>query len=379
MLSSLFIDLLSPVFRDDNQIDSLFNRTLEILMLHEGLYPIQECLIVWHQLLDLVPHIKKMGPLKCWWEMSGERFLSTIKKHVPSGGYSYDKCVCRSYSGFESSKLQECYCFSLDNLNEKNCHDRTQQQKRFNNEINNINTISNKNNVMQYADDKFLLIDRINSKRFNFSDMKFNDFELSCMLDEFLMEIKKKCRNKNEARFKSPLYRMYIVYIHFKKEAPDLRNIVRVRNLSFFQFLEFLLDETKESKEFKKRNSVEKNESFMARVFTIEKYTETDYDLRFIIVEDLVAVKQVLVNFAPFRFSKALVFGVLMKSRMITNCEEPYHTTPQLPLNKLKNNWHDPIQISSWFKYRYQSFNYVHDDNFGFSNKKVMYGQFNFF
>ena len=63
MLSSTYIDLLSPVFKSDAQIDNIFNRTLELLMLHEGLYPIQEAMICWHQLLDLVQLIKKFGPL----------------------------------------------------------------------------------------------------------------------------------------------------------------------------------------------------------------------------------------------------------------------------------------------------------------------------
>jgi hypothetical protein len=98
------------------------------------------------------------------------------------------------------------------------------------------------------------------------------------------------------------------------------------------------------------------------------------------ISEDLETVKKIVQTFAPYRFSKALVFGVLMKSRMITNCETPNCDTTQLPSNNLKNNWNDPTQISSWFKYRYHSLNYKHlDENFGFCFDKIMYGQFNYF
>ena len=65
MLSSTFNDLLSPLFSDDAQIDHLFNRTLESLMLHERLYQIQELTICWHQLLDLVQHTyEKIWTLK---------------------------------------------------------------------------------------------------------------------------------------------------------------------------------------------------------------------------------------------------------------------------------------------------------------------------
>jgi hypothetical protein len=197
-------------------------------------------------------------------------------------------------------------------------------------------------------------------------------------LDELLIEIKKKCRSKNEARFKSPLYRMYIVYNYHKTNTISIRSSI----FTFFEFLKYIIDGTENSKEFCGRYSLRKSESFLMRQdFIVEKYTEADNEAQYIILEDLKTVKIIIETFAPYRFSKSLVFGVLMKSRtMLSNCEIKETNTPQLLSNKLKNVWHDPIQLSSWFKYRYRSLNYKHrDENFGFCFDKFMYGQFNYF
>ena len=175
---------------------------------------------------------KKFGPLKCWWEFNGERSLSCVKKHVPKGGNSYDKCVMRSYSEYESNKMQEAYCFSLGDINSKKCTNRTQQQQKINNEINDVNTISTKENKLQYSDEKFLLLDKIGSKRFDHNDIKFNPFKIRCLLEQFLLEIKKQCRSKPEVYYKSPLFRMYVVF-HFHK------NTKLFRTFDFYDFLEY--------------------------------------------------------------------------------------------------------------------------------------------
>jgi hypothetical protein len=110
LLSLRYIDLLSPVFTD-KQIDDLTESILEIIMLHEELYPIQESTICWHQMLDTVRHIKKFGPLRCWWEMFRERSLAGIRNFVPYGGSSYDKSVLKDYSAFEFEKLKTLIAF----------------------------------------------------------------------------------------------------------------------------------------------------------------------------------------------------------------------------------------------------------------------------
>jgi hypothetical protein len=372
MLSLGYIDLLSPVFTD-KQIEDLTNRILELIMLHEGLYPIQESTICWHQMLDTVRHITKFGPLRCWWEMFGERSLAGIKKFVPYGGSSYDKSVLKKYSAFENEKVKNAYCFSLDDIfNTKNNAKRTQNQKKINDQINNVITISVSGDNLKYADDKFLLIKKILSKHPDFTDMKFNQFELSCLLDEFLLEVKKKCRSKSEAYHKSPIYRMYTVF-HFHKQT------LMFRNYSFYEFLKYCIDETTD---FYKNFSRLRSDSFLKIEYLsdIQNYNEIEQDGYFII-EDIRVVKKIIVNFAPFRFSEALVFGTWMKSRG-SACSELQDSefSPTNPYNTLKNHWYNTHNISSWFKYRYHFLKCRNDDEFGFDKyQKILFGQFNYF
>jgi hypothetical protein len=63
MLRSVFCEIMSPKFKNDNKIDVLFKRVNALICLHEDLYPICESLIVWHQILDITMHIKKFGPI----------------------------------------------------------------------------------------------------------------------------------------------------------------------------------------------------------------------------------------------------------------------------------------------------------------------------
>jgi hypothetical protein len=112
----------------------------------------------------------------------------------------------------------------------------------------------------------------------------------------------------------------------------------------------------------------------------IQNYNEIEQDGYFII-EDIRVVKKIIVYFAPFRFSEALVFGTWMKSRG-SACSELQESefSPTNPFNTLKNHWYNTHNISSWFKYRYHFWKFRNDDEFGFDKyQKILFGQFNYF
>ena len=264
--------------------------------------------------------------------------------------------------------MQEAYCFSLGDINSKKCTNRTQQQQKINNEINDVNTISTKENKLQYSDEKFLLLDKIGSKRFDHNDMKFNPFEIRCLLEQFLLEIKKQCRSKPEAYYKSPLFRMYVVF-HFHK------NTKLFRTFDFYDFLEYIIDDTTDF-----YNSYKKNmqDSFLFYNFDVHNFTVIK-DEGYFIVEDIIVIKQIILTFIPFRFSKAVVYGVLMKSRGTSCSEVKFSENPLNPWNNLAKHWFDTTHLSSWFKYRYQVLKYRHDANFGFQHNNYIFGQFNYF
>jgi hypothetical protein len=265
MLSTDIIHLLSPKFKDDTEIDLLYNKIVETVCLHEGMFPISEATICWHQLIDIPLHIKKFGPIKCWWEFSGERSLSSIKRHIPDGGISPDKSVMRSYSKKENNDIQNN--FKIDKSNN----------------INNVDNFSLKNGCLQYSDEKFLLQDKIdlkNKKRYN--ELKFNSFELENLIDELISEVKKQCRNRNEAYFKSPLYRMYVSYLTHK---------VKMENISFY---DFLIECLNEDGELYTLFAIEKEaSSVFKQYFEMQDNEQIETDGKYI-KEDLKTVKILL-------------------------------------------------------------------------------------
>jgi len=214
MLYEDFNDLQSPKFKSDKEIDALHQRILETLCLHEGLYPISESTICWHQLLDISSHIKKFGPIKGFWECSGERSMKTIKSRVPKGGTSYDKAVLSSYSKFENIKLQQSYCFEINdiyNINERNL--RTTGENKTLDTLNDHKNFSVQNERMMYSDEKFYLNKSITLKQ-NFF---FNSVEISFLLTSLITEIKKRSKDCDEAIKNSGLFRLYNAYLFHKK------------------------------------------------------------------------------------------------------------------------------------------------------------------
>jgi hypothetical protein len=118
MISSLFASLLAPCFIDA-EIDKLYWRTVEVLELYSSMFPPSETLMIHHQLIDIVPYIKKHGPLRCWWSLPSERAMSKIKKSVPMGGLSFDKTVADRVFTEELGTLMQYY----NNLEKTSCSD----------------------------------------------------------------------------------------------------------------------------------------------------------------------------------------------------------------------------------------------------------------
>jgi hypothetical protein len=360
MLSSDINDILSPKFEDDAQIDTLYLRIVETLVVHEGLYPITETLIHWHQLMDIVQHIKKCGPLRCWWEFNGERSLADLKKEVPEGGASYDKTVMKSSSMLEEIKMQDTFNFSLEDFTAK---------LRLDNDINNFDNFSVNTSQLEYSDEKFFMTELINSSELNHSDMKFNQYEIELLLDLFIIEIKKTVRNKNEAYHSSPVFRMYAAYLHHCKNSTK----------SFYTFLNECIDlESVLHTQYCKR----KRESAYF-IFAEESAVYTEIEDQFFIFEDLEIVRTILFNFYPLRFKKSIVYGIRMESRGTVYAERvnSIDNLSTNPLNVLKKNWYgSKDNLSSWFKYRYDEQSDIRDEKFGFGDyKQFCYGQFNYF
>lgn len=86
LLSKLISDLSAPVMMD-NEIENLYQRVVELVCVHEGLFPVSETKMVFHQLIDLPHFIKKFGPVRGWWTLPSERGIAIIKRKLTEGNY----------------------------------------------------------------------------------------------------------------------------------------------------------------------------------------------------------------------------------------------------------------------------------------------------
>jgi hypothetical protein len=387
MLSSDMIDLMSPVFRSDFEIDELFHKILELIVVHEGLFPITESLICWHQLLDIVFHIKNMGPIRGWWEFVGERALSTIKKDVPHGGTSFDKVIIRLYSLFERAKLSNAYRFTLYDFYSP--ESRTTEQQAYHDDINNEKHVSILNGKLQYSDDKFLLLKKIYCPYKNKKSLLFNEYELECLLKVFISEIKKQCCCSTEAYYRSPVYRMYHAFNYHQNKQTKSHKIFRT--MSFLKFLHYLSSNLfttlkgKSEEWFFKQFCRKKDVSYcvvlkeyMNRNKNCNDWEKITNETGFrndgvFIEEDLYHIKALILNdFLPCKFSQAVVYGILMESK-----GEICAQRSKAEIGSLKFTWFEKKNISSWFKYRHSN---VSTDSFGFDDfSEFSFGQFNYF
>lgn len=90
MFSRLVTDLLAPIVVDD-EIEQLYFRTVEVISIYEGMFPISEMKMVFHQLIDLPYFIRKFGPLRGIWAMHVERTISSLKNKGHKGGRTFYK------------------------------------------------------------------------------------------------------------------------------------------------------------------------------------------------------------------------------------------------------------------------------------------------
>jgi hypothetical protein len=109
MLSDDINSLLSPFFNSAKELDLLYDKLLEMVVLWEGLFPVTESKIVIHQLPCISKNIINAGIVKCFWALPGERSLSTIKKYINEGGMSFDKSAIFKISMKESIEIKQNY------------------------------------------------------------------------------------------------------------------------------------------------------------------------------------------------------------------------------------------------------------------------------
>jgi len=122
LMSSLVSAIIAP-YVSDSDIADLFLRTVEALGFWEAMLPESEQYFAVHEILDIVDGLRNFGPTRGWWTLSGERFMSLLKKHSPVGGLNCVKVLVEKFTVYEQS-VKYHYDFNkpehLDSLNRFN-------------------------------------------------------------------------------------------------------------------------------------------------------------------------------------------------------------------------------------------------------------------
>jgi hypothetical protein len=201
---------------------------------------------------------------------------------------------------------------------------------------------------------------------------------------------------KLDDRIKSGLT-SYEAYDAFMKEEEELiKNVEDVLTIAKLNYIQENLEI-----DLVKQKEIETFYDFLKFVTQQE-----DLELDRIICneEDVKTAKHILINFLPYKFKNAWVFGIKMESRGMECSERDFNfsgideVTTNNELNNLQTKWSDSKSVSCWFKYRYNSQSFD-DTKFGcidniiekerfqketnfvtkYEEEQFCYGQFNYF
>lgn len=333
--------LIAPVFTEQSIID-LFDRVVQFLSFHEGAFPISECVMLVHELVDLPKFIAQYGPVRCWWALYGERAVSKIKRYVPRGGQSYNKTTMEQYMLHEESTTSKFYS-SFDNLQGDKDFIRVCQQAKGNGA------------TLSHTIDSKLFSSRLYSEYIakdmnQFNMQKMHVFELKQLLECFTLEIEDTFmedaattgRGLERALHASAYYR---VYYHFCKHVlPKCASKSVIRGADVFVW--WLLSSRKVAKSY----SLLKTVALPSRPKDIKDELERGD----VIFEDFLPVIEDLRYLKVQLYRTAVLQGTRMNSRG-WQCRQvyPYDPADRLSINAanvLKNNWNNKKHFSSWCK-----------------------------
>jgi hypothetical protein len=206
MLSSDIREMGKPQIKSDAVIDEIFKKIAETISTHEGMFPIFFSDFVFHELVDIVPHIKSQGPQKSFSTIQGERANAVLKHFVRKGGRNCTLTVLNNYTFAEAHTTRMVY----SNMLESNDIDAVPKGLR-NNLIFHISK-SNRNKICSYEFNKFLFI---MSRKVVQKD-NLTDYEMLSLLSTLLFEVEKNFQSPYKAN-ESTLYQIFSTWLQHSK------------------------------------------------------------------------------------------------------------------------------------------------------------------
>jgi hypothetical protein len=106
MLQSDFNEILRPKFNTEYDFDLLFKLLNETAICKAGLFPACDIFFEWLQILDIPHSLKTIGPVRCYWSFTGERFNNEVLQYTKLSGYNSDLTTIIANSSVADEKLR---------------------------------------------------------------------------------------------------------------------------------------------------------------------------------------------------------------------------------------------------------------------------------
>lgn len=305
MLSSDVCKMSAHLIKDDNEVNDLFLCTAETISTHEAMFPIFLSDFVYHQLVDIVPHIKCQGPQQHYSTLAGERMNAVIKRFAKTcGGQNATHTVLTNYMHAETYRTENAYS---DELEKKICCNSLHESLNANAIL--IKNSSNGKVVRRIFNDL-----KCHMQADKISRCDLVDYEFASLVSVLLFEVEKQTKSIDDATSKSSLYCCYTKWF----ATSGRPKASKVSNHDAFS-LWIVENKGSDVEDFHSKN----------------------------VLKELLQLKYSLFTKV---YQKCTIFGVLFSSRGLEYRiqEEQSFVTD---MESIRNNWTDSCQYSSWCRH----------------------------
>ena len=210
-------------------IEQLANDIIEMVCLWEGLLPLKWCTFLLHELIDLVPFIKKFGPPMGVSEFPGERAVGALinrKLKCNAGGVSFEDMVIKRHIKFELRELKGFYAQRSDeDINFTGLsYSSTDGKCRYNEDVFSIFKPESKSSEIKNP----------------YTDL--SEYEMDFLMDTLILEIERRYSGDIDRCCKSSA----LYSLEFKRRNTNNKNI---GSMNWLHFISNNLDSTKFSTE----------------------------------------------------------------------------------------------------------------------------------
>ena len=342
ILSEVITDISSTsIPKDKEAIMVIFYRTVEMLCLHEGIYPPSESLFSYHQLIDIVDYLNVLGPIRNWWNLPAERMLSNFKDHKVEGGGKFYQAVFFKQIDQEQSNIRTFY-----HSNNSNTGDKNEVSAML--KTHNVRTIINKDNGMTDSVFSGNMINIIESSAKTEVKEEEIDDKIKDALYEFLVDhiVKIKYENKIEEACKhNKFVRLFYSFLAHKNHKNNA-----VKHLTCYTFFEWLYNVIADDRKSVITRLIYMHPLVDKPAADIFRYIQHAY----IFSEDLddgVYINELL-KIKLKLYESAQIGEIKFHSRGF-HFHEMYSNINNISSSILGKMFDDKIHISSWCKFYY--------------------------